>query len=497
MQFTLQSQLPDSDSLLVPVVQNSGTDAVHELISQMTGIPADLVKADFKATLKEVQTLYYSRENQSRRIFLLGLGEKPRNSDIINAFRSFVHKRKTNLPQEIAVSFMHGTAPEQLAAWVECAANGLLLGCYDIGRYKTNNNKEGVPKLLLETVHLALPEEQLAPARQSLDKGVATAQTQLRIFDLVNAPANKKTPQTLADWALESGKEFGYSVQVLQKQALEQQGFHALLAVGRGSETDPVFIVLEYKPEQPPLRKIGLVGKGVTFDTGGISIKPSSNMHYMKSDMGGAAAVLGIVELAARLKLPFHLVGAIPATENSVDAKSIRPGDVIGSYNGKTIEVIDTDAEGRLILADGLSYVVRNFQPEVLIDLATLTGSCIRALGTYASGLFANNDDLANALLQAGEATGERLWRLPLWDEYRKELNSDVADIKNFSGSPAAGAITAAKFLEDFIEKHANWAHLDIAGMAMADSEFSSQKSATGYGIRLLAEFLEKLARQS
>jgi leucyl aminopeptidase len=238
------------------------------------------------------------------------------------------------------------------------------------------------------------------------------------------------------------------------------------------------------------------VGKGVTFDTGGISIKPSSNMHYMKSDMGGAAAVLGIVELAARLKLPFHLVGAIPATENSVDAKSIRPGDVIGSYNGKTIEVIDTDAEGRLILADGLSYVVRHFQPEVLIDLATLTGSCIRALGTYAGGLFANNDELANSLLQAGEATGERLWRLPLWDEYRKELNSDVADIKNFSGSPAAGAITAAKFLEDFIEKHANWAHLDIAGMAMADSEFSSQKSATGFGIRLLLEFLQKLARQ-
>lgn len=496
MQFTLQSQLPDSDSLLVPVLQNYGTDAVHEQISQWTGIPAALLKADFKAALKEVQTLYYSRENQNRRIFLLGLGEKPRNSDIINAFRSFVHKRKTNLPQEIALSFLHDATPEQLATWVECAANGLLLGCYDIGRYKTNGKKDAAAVPLPERVHLAVPREQLESVRQSLDKGIATALTQLRIFDLVNAPANKKTPQTLADQALESGREFGYSVQVLDKSALEQQGFHALLAVGRGSETEPVFIVLEYKPEQPPLRKIALVGKGVTFDTGGISIKPSSNMHYMKSDMGGAAAVLGIVELAARLKLPFHLVGAIPATENSVDAKSIRPGDVIGSYNGKTIEVIDTDAEGRLILADGLSYVVRHFQPEVLIDLATLTGSCIRALGTYAGGLFANNDELANSLLQAGEATGERLWRLPLWDEYRKELNSDVADIKNFSGSPAAGAITAAKFLEDFIEKHANWAHLDIAGMAMADSEFSSQKSATGFGIRLLLEFLQKLAQQ-
>jgi leucyl aminopeptidase len=247
---------------------------------------------------------------------------------------------------------------------------------------------------------------------------------------------------------------------------------------------------MEYKPKGKSLRTIGLVGKGVTFDTGGLSIKPSTNMHYMKSDMGGAAAVLGTLEMAAKLELPLHVVGVIPTTENSVDSLSTKPGDVIGSYLGKTIEVIDTDAEGRLILADGLTYAVKHYQPDVLIDLATLTGSCIRTLGTYAGGLFSNNDELVGKLNDSADRTGERLWRLPLWDDYKKELKSDVADLKNFSGSPSAGAITAAKFLEEFIEKHPAWAHLDIAGVAVSDSEFASQKSATGFGIRLLIDYM-------
>ena len=251
---------------------------------------------------------------------------------------------------------------------------------------------------------------------------------------------------------------------------------------------------MEYKPATAKvLHKIGLVGKGVTFDTGGLSIKPSTNMHYMKSDMGGAAAVFGTLEMAAKLQLPMHVIGVVPATENSVDSLSTKPGDVIGSYQGKTIEVIDTDAEGRLILADGLTYTVRRFAPDVLIDLATLTGSCIRTLGTYAGGLFSNNDELVEKLNLAGEQTGERLWRLPLWDDYKKELKSDVADLKNFSGNPSAGAITAAKFLEEFIEKHPAWAHMDIAGVAVSDSEFSSQKSATGFGIRMLIDYMQGL----
>lgn len=209
--------------------------------------------------------------------------------------------------------------------------------------------------------------------------------------------------------------------------------------------------------------------------------------------MAGAAAVLGTVELAARLKLPIRVIGVVPATENSVDGNALKPGDVINSYAGKTIEVIDTDAEGRLILADGLSYAVREFKPDIIIDLATLTGSIIQTLGYHAAGLFTANDQLAEQLLKAGEIVSERLWRLPMWDDYKDEIDSEIADVKNFHGKPMAGAIVAAKFLEVFTEKHPAWAHLDIAGTAFHESEFAPGKMGTGYGVRLLRRFLENL----
>jgi leucyl aminopeptidase len=268
---------------------------------------------------------------------------------------------------------------------------------------------------------------------------------------------------------------------------------HALLAVSQGSAAPPVFAILEYRYSGGPARAaVGLVGKGVTFDTGGLSIKPSTNMHLMKSDMGGAAAVFGVFAAAARLQLPVHLIGVAPMTENCVDAKAFKPSDVISSHSGKTIEIIDTDAEGRLLLADGLSYLASQYQLDAIIDLATLTGSTVRTLGYHAAALFCNNDRLSNQLFQAGMRTGERLWRFPLWDIYKEEIKSDIADVRNFSGRPIAGAIGAAKFLEAFINGHPAWAHLDIAGVAFNDSEFAAQTSATGFGIRLLLNFLEE-----
>ncbi len=462
------------------------------MVAEKTGVPADLIKNDFKAGAKEIHTLYFTENKQNKRIYLLGLGEAPRSIDVLNAFRSFVFKRKANLPTNLNVSFLHKNAPENPANWVEASINGLLLGRYDIGLYKTSKKQEDAATDF--NIEIAVAEEHLPAATEALKRGEAFAGTHAKIFNLINAPANKKTPQMLADWVVKSGKQYNYNVEVFNEKQIHEMGLHALISVNRGSENPPTFIVMEYKPaEGKVVGKIGLVGKGVTFDTGGLSIKPSTNMHYMKSDMGGAAAVFGTIEMVAKLQLPMHIVGVVPSTENSVDSLSTKPGDVIGSYQGKTIEVIDTDAEGRLILADGLTYAVRRFAPDVLIDLATLTGSCIRTLGTYAGGLFSNNDELAGKLTLAGEHTGERLWRLPLWDDYNKELKSDVADIKNFSGSPAAGAITAAKFLEAFIEKHPAWAHMDIAGMAVSDSEFSSQKSATGYGIRMLINYMQGL----
>ncbi len=498
MNVTVHPQTSEfPDTVIVPVAESNDLEKILLEISAVTHVPSEFLKSDFKANAKELFQFYYSYKGQSKRFLLLGMGENPRSIDVLNAFRALIFKRKKNLPTTFAISYGFGNAPENPSDWIEAAVNGIMLGLYDIGLYKTTEKEEGAirPEEISLDILIQDGTENTAPS--AARKGLSIAQTHVEIFNLVNAPSNKKTPEVLANWAVESGKKHGYSVQVFNKEKIEALGMEALLAVNRGSENPPTFIVMEYRPQGKALKKIGLVGKGVTFDTGGISIKPSTNMHYMKSDMGGAAAVMGTVEMAAKLKLPFHIMGVIPATDNSVDAKSVKPGDVIGSYLGKTIEVIDTDAEGRLILADGLAYCAKEFQPDVMIDLATLTGSTIRTLGTYAGGLFSNNDELSKHLLEAGEETGERLWRFPLWDDYKKELKSDVADVKNFSGNPSAGAITAAKFLEMFIVDHPAWAHLDIAGMAVADSEFSSQKSATGYGVRLLLNYFDKIAQNS
>ena len=485
-----------SDLLIVPIAKQENAGQCFSAISFLTGVPINILQADFKSELKETQTLYYQDNKTSKRIALLGLGKNPGISEVLSAFRSFVHKRKSTLNGKVGINFNFGNTPSDPSDWIEAAVNGMILGSYEIGLYKTTESEQATSTKPLKSIDIFVSKELSSIAKTASDKGKSVAETQLQIFDLVNAPSNKKTPQTLADWALKSGKTNGYDVKVLGKKEIISLGLHALLAVNQGSENPPTFILMEYKPKGKSVKKIGLVGKGVTFDTGGLSIKPSTNMHYMKSDMGGAAAVMGTVEMAAKLKLPFHILGVIPATDNSVDGKSIKPGDVIGSYDGKTIEVIDTDAEGRLILADGLAYTTKNFKPDVLIDLATLTGSCIRTLGTYAGGLFSNDDALAADLLAAGQQTGERLWQLPIWDDYNREIKSDVADVKNFSGNPSAGAITAAKFLQAFIQGHPSWAHMDIAGVAVSDSEFSSQKSATAFGVRLLVGYLQKLAEK-
>jgi len=323
--------------------------------------------------------------------------------------------------------------------------------------------------------------------------GITIAESQLEIIDLANAPANKKTPQHIANWAKNSAAKYGFKLEIKEKETLIKEGFEALLAVNRGSEDPAICLVLEYKHPEFNGPKIALVGKGVTFDTGGVSIKPSQNMHLMKSDMGGAAAVLGAFEAAAKLKLECNLVAVIPLTDNLVDALSIKPGDVIGSYSKKTIEIIDTDAEGRLILADALSYAIKNHQPDVVIDLATLTGAAVRTFGYACAALFTNNEKLSDILSKSGYSVDEKLWPLPLWDDFLDDIKSDVADVKNFSGKPIAGAISAAKFLEFFTEKHTAWAHLDIAGVAFKSNQYGSDRNATGFGVRLLLESIQNL----
>ncbi len=416
----------------------------------------------------------------------LGLGKTPSAYTVLKCLRTLFYKQKDRWPDRITLD-----ARELPDEWLAAAINGIMLGGYKLWLYKSEDKpyskffgKEG-------TLTVWAKENDNQTDRV-ITKAKATAAVQMRVMDLMNAPGNKKPPRILAEWALESGRKHGYKVTVLEKDSLQALGMHALLSVNKGSTEPPVMILTEYTPASYT-KTVVLVGKGVTFDTGGISIKGSSNMHLMKSDMGGAAAVLGTVELAARLQLPVKLVGIVPSTENCVDGASIKPGDVIDSYSGKTIEVIDTDAEGRLILADGLSYAMKNYKPDIMIDLATLTGSVVQTLGYAAAGMFTANDELASQLARAGDSSGERLWRLPIWDDYKEEIESDVADVRNYHGKPLAGAIVAAKFLEVFTGEHPAWAHLDIAGTAFGESEYAPNRAGTAFGVRLLLDYLENL----
>lgn len=360
---------------------------------------------------------------------------------------------------------------------------GLITGTYRIGRSKTAQSKALMPSVLS-----VIGEQLTAEAIQHI-AGVAL--TQMQIMNLMNDPANVSNIQALIEWAQASGQTYGYNVEVLDTVALEALGMGALLAVGRAAPTTSHLLLLEYKHPQATGSKVALVGKGITFDTGGVSIKGSSNMHYMKSDKGGAAAVLGALEATAKSKLKRHVIGVVPLAENVIAGNALLPGDIIKSYSGKTIEVIDTDAEGRLILADALYYAQQRYQPDTIIDLATLTGSAVATFGYLCGASFSNDDDLSRRLQSIGSQFGERLWPLPLWEEYDELLYSDVADVRNLSTLPLAGCITAAKFLQNFINDHPSWIHLDIAGVAFGNTAVSKQKAGTAFGVKLLYEFLQ------
>ncbi|MEO5787531.1 MAG: leucyl aminopeptidase family protein [Gelidibacter sp.] len=431
---------------------------------------------DFNGEFATVQMVYGAEGN---RIYLLGLGEEKDAVKVDEAFQklSFNYKKYWKKPVQVITEGFTDTELQKVII-------GLELSAYDMGAFKTK--KEDVKALTFEMVSSK-------DVTSILKEAKAIGETINRIKTLVDAPANQKTPEFLGQWAEASAEQGHYKCTVLHQEELKVQGFGAVLAVGQGSANPPVVIVTEYMPKKGGTVDIGLVGKGITFDTGGLSIKPSTNLHYMKSDMGGAAVVLGVVELVAKLKLNVNIVGVVASAENAVDRNSYRPGDVIQSYSGKTIEIIDTDAEGRLVLADGLSYIIKEFQPKQVIDLATLTGSVIQTLGYSAAGMFTNNSQMAQTLSKIGFDTNERVWQLPLFAEYESDLQSDIADLRNYSGKPVAGAITAAKFLEAFTDAHKAWVHLDIAGVSFGDSPYSKMKSASGYGVQLITNYIKQI----
>jgi leucyl aminopeptidase len=397
-----------------------------------------------------------------------------------------------------AVRVAEGLRLKEISAWLDpswppgealaaqAMTEGAVLAAWRFQELKTTRDDDGPSPELSRLVLLGQGDGEAA--RLGLRIGLAQARGENLARTLQARPGNVATPTHLADEARRLAKEHGLKVTVLGPRELEKEKMGALLAVARGSEEEPKLIALEYRGGRKGDRPIGLVGKGLTFDTGGISIKPASGMEDMKYDMSGGAAVLGVMQAAAELTLPVNLVGIIPSTENLLSGKAVKPGDVVRTREGKTVEVINTDAEGRLILADALSFA-RTFDPVVLVDCATLTGAALVALGNHASAVLGNDDELIRQLRDAGDRSGQRCWPLPLWKEYRDQLDSNVADLMNVGGRNA-GAITAAAFLKEFVGE-VPWAHLDIAGTAYGEGKLSYQRKG-GYGVptRLLLEWV-------
>lgn len=348
----------------------------------------------------------------------------------------------------------------------------------------------------LESVTLVVEDgRSLSTVEKGHERGTDIAESVSFSRDLGNTPANELVPMDLAEQARELAGEFDdLSVKVWDQDELIDDGMHLLNAVGKGSENPPCLIKFHYEPSRPK-EHIAFAGKGVTFDTGGISIKPSKKMDEMKFDMCGAAAVFGLIRAMASLELPLEVTGLVPAAENMPGQRSVKPGDVVTGYHGKSVEILNTDAEGRLCLADAMGWASDQIAGDIdlLIDFATLTGACIKALGHEAAGLMGNDDELCDELMEAGQTVQERVWQLPLWEDHSEQMDSDIADVKNIGGK--AGAITAGAFLREFVDEDDidHWAHLDIAGTGWGMKELSYRPSGgTGFGVRLVLEFLSK-----
>jgi len=451
------------------------------------GFISTLMKqGDFKGELFECRLYYTHGVFPAKRVVLMGLGK--RGEFDLEKWRGAASKagqfiRNSGIKQfAFPIKKFDGLSEEELS---ESFVIGLLLGVYQFNEFKTLEREK--IKEIGELILLGENNEEMKWIGDGLKTGQIISEAVTMARDLVNGPSNQVTPTVLAERARQIAKDHSMEIQVLEVDQAEAMGMGAFVAVAKGSQEPGKFIVLEYNKGKG-LDTIALIGKGITFDSGGISIKPSENMDRMKDDMSGAAAVLATLQAASKLQFPFHLVGLMPATENLPSGKAYKPGDILKTLSGQTVEVISTDAEGRLILSDALTYSLR-YQPKAIVDLATLTGACVIALGDNAIGLFGNDESLLKQIEEASVKTGERVWRMPLWDEYFEYLKSDVADFRNV-GTRAAGAIIGGIFLSKFVEK-IPWVHLDIAGPASIEKEKPYiPRGGTGVGVRLLLQLL-------
>jgi leucyl aminopeptidase len=491
MKFTVKSEEPGAiktGCVILGVFERRKLSAPAEAFDKATqGLLSDLLKqGDMDGKCGQTALVHFPRGAGCERVLLVGCGKPAEFDDkryreatvnAVNALKGSGAKEAASYLAELDLGYRD--TYWKVRQLVESARHAL----FTTGELKSGKEKESRP---LRAMAVNVPTaDDAAAAHKAIREGMAISAGVELARTLGNLPGNICTPSYLAEQAQKLGKQYSaVKVTVLNEAAMEKLGMGALLSVARGSREPPRLITMEYGGAAEGRKPVVLIGKGVTFDAGGISIKPASAMDEMKFDMCGAASVLGTLQACAELRLPLNVVGIIPTTENLPDGRASKPGDIVTSMSGQTIEILNTDAEGRLILCDALSYCKR-FDPKVVVDIATLTGACVIALGNQAAGLLGNDDEISRQLLAAGEYTGDRAWPLPLWEDYQSQLDSNFADVANIGGREA-GTITAACFLSRFARDY-HWAHLDIAGVAWKQGK---EKGATGRPVPLLTQFL-------
>jgi leucyl aminopeptidase len=482
----LLAQKADAAALFCFESEDSLSALRAELAKSFDHAASIFESGDFKAKLKSSAVIYTGNKDLPR-LFLIGLGKKEGcTAETLRRAASAAAKRAASMQSESLVMSCVETDSIEVSDAALALFEGAALANYRFDKYitsgKEDKKKLGKITLCAESKKTAAAAKGVLELAGAIYEGVTLAR------DLANAPNNEIYPETLAKKAQSAGKDAGFKVTVLDKKKIESLKMGGLLAVNQGSVRPPVFIVMEYKGGKSQDKPIVFVGKGITFDTGGISIKPGAGMGDMKMDMHGAASVIGAITAIAKAKLPVNVIALVPSTENMPSGSAYVPGDIITFMNGKTAEIDNTDAEGRLVLADALTYADR-YKPQAVVDLATLTGACVIALGNVTTGMMGTDDALKNRLKKAAERTNEYVCELPLYEEYEEQIKSDVADVKN-AGGRGAGAITAALFLKKFIGDYP-WVHLDIAGTGMSTRETDYMpKGGTGIGVRLLVDMV-------
>lgn len=477
-----------SQCLVLPLIEGSKQPAVTQAFDKACGnIVSDLLKAgDAKTSCGSTFLLTRQSGCGSDRILLLGLGKVDKAIDADSyskALRNAVAAIKKTPAKSVALSLENIRVAARDEYWkAQQAAKIFADGLYSLTDYKSN---PAGATALKTGVFLVKDQKSVTATNKALKQGLAIANGMSLTRDLGNAPGNVCTPAYLANLAKKMARtETKLTAKILGEKQMQDLGMGSFLSVAKGSDLEGKLIVLEYKGAKKADQPVVLVGKGITFDTGGISLKPGAAMDEMKYDMCGAASVLGTLQAVVEMQLAINLVVVVAAAENMPSGGASKPGDIVTSMSGKTIEILNTDAEGRLVLCDALTYAER-FNPKAVIDVATLTGACVVALGAHATGLYSNDDRLAETLLDAGVKSQDKAWHMPLWDEYQSQLDSNFADMANIGG-PKAGSVTAACFLSRFTESYP-WAHLDIAGTAWLSG---AAKGATGRPVSLLTEYL-------